>query len=228
MSFQFVADMKEVLGKYSMKGKPIYAQCKYGKTIGDIDLPYNHGIRRSEMKYLEELASKPENKLKDFKNIRDKIIEPYIVKAEDLIKGYNDEMYNIISQVVRGEVPYNATPIPIVTRTFCQQDMLRCKAYFDSVESIKEVIDYVNQKYPLVRIKNRMGFLGDVMINFWYGDVVAEAQLVYHEHEEESEKQENDKDAKIRSKVNHFLYELERNPLGPLVHCAELLFKDAK
>lgn len=69
-----------------------------------------------------------------------------------------------------------------------------------------------------------MSFLGDVMINFWYEDVVAEAQLVYHEETET----ENDKDAKIRNKVNHFLYEIERNPLGPLVHCAELLFKNAK
>ena len=33
---------------------------------------------------------------------------------------------------------------------------------------------------------------------------------------------------KLRNKVNHFLYEIERNPLGPLVHCAELLYKDAK
>jgi hypothetical protein len=58
--------------------------------------------------------------------------------------------------------------------------MLRCKAYFDSVEKIIEAVDFIKQKYPLVRIKNRMSFLGDVMINFWYGDVVAEAQLVYH------------------------------------------------
>ena len=61
------------------------------------------------------------------------------------------------------------------------------------------------------------------MINFWYNDVVAEAQLVYYEEDEK----EDDHDMKLRNKVNHFLYEIERNPLGPLVHCAELLYKDA-
>lgn len=97
MTPKFVSDMKQTLGQFSMKGKPIYAQCKYGKTVSDIDLPYNHGISRSEMKYIEELAAKPENQLKIFKGIRDEIVEIHIKRAELFIKEYGEEMYNIVS-----------------------------------------------------------------------------------------------------------------------------------
>jgi hypothetical protein len=38
---------------------------------------------------------------------------------------------------------------------------------------------------------------------------------------------EDDHAMKLRNKVNHFMYEIVRNPLGPLVHCAELTFKEA-
>lgn len=74
-----------------------------------------------------------------------------------------------------------------------------------------------------------MSFLGDVMINFWYEDIVAEAQLVYYgELEKKDEPNNADHEMKIPEKLDHFLYEIKRNPLGPLVHCAELLYKYAQ
>ena len=65
-------------------------------------------------------------------------------------------------------------PSIIPDETFCQQDYLRCKAYFTSLENITKAIENIKSNFPFVRIKNRLKFLGDIMINFKFGELVAE------------------------------------------------------
>jgi len=55
---------------------------------------------------------------------------------------------------------------------------LRCKGFFATPEHIFKAIDALknHEKVKIVRIKNRIKALGDVMVNYWYGDtVIAEA-----------------------------------------------------
>ena len=65
--------------------------------------------------------------------------------------------------------------------SFKQQDYLRCRGYFPSREKLFEAIDALktHPKCKLIRVKNRIKNLGDVMINYWYDEnTIAEAQLV--------------------------------------------------
>ena len=73
-------------------------------------------------------------------------------------------------------------------------------------------------------MKNRIAFLSDILINFRYDNVVAEMQFMF------VPKQEDKSDVKkeyehVLKEANHFFYELERNPLGVLVHCIELFMQ---
>ena len=63
-------------------------------------------------------------------------------------------------------------------KTFKQQDFLRCRGYFPTREKLFEAIDALktHPKCKLIRIKNRIKALGDVMINYWYDEnTIAEA-----------------------------------------------------
>ena len=62
------------------------------------------------------------------------------------------------------------------------------------------------------------------MVNYWYNDTcIAEAQLVLQSFKGMTKAQAQ----KVKNKVkfNHFNYELERNPLGSIIHCVEILIK---
>jgi len=62
--------------------------------------------------------------------------------------------------------------------TFKQQDFLRCRGYFPTRAKLFDSIDALKShpRCKIIRIKNRIKALGDVMINYWYDEnTVAEA-----------------------------------------------------
>jgi hypothetical protein len=63
------------------------------------------------------------------------------------------------------------------------------------------------------------------MVNYWYDEsTIAEAQFVLYSFLGKTEEQIKLEHLKV--KFHHFNYELERNPLGCIVHCIELLIKE--
>ena len=56
-------------------------------------------------------------------------------------------------------------------------DFLRTKIYLNKEDNLFKAIDLLKNhpRVDIVRIKNRMQAIGDVMINFWYdGTIIAE------------------------------------------------------
>jgi len=83
----------------------------------------------------------------------------------------------------------------------------------------------VNDKFKLVKIKNRIKALQDIMVNFWFEDrLIAEFQMVLNKEEEAGTVEEKAL-AYAKDEYNHFLYEIHRDPMGIVYHCAEILMK---
>lgn len=137
--------------------------------------------------------------------------------VQDLIKVYKDTVFAVVKEI----------PIVSLKRSFKQQDFLRCRGYFPTREKLIEAVNALRNhpRVRIIRIKNRIQALGDVMINYWYDETcIGEAQLVLQTFENMTEAEINKAYSKI--KFNHFCYELERNPIGCIVHCVELLIKE--
>ena len=108
-------------------------------------------------------------------------------------------------------------------------DFLRCKGNFATKQKIFEAIDAMKKdpNIKIVRIKNRIKVIGDVMVNFWYKErMLGECQLYLQTFEGMS--QEKIKQITVEADFNHFAYELSRNPIGVVCHCIELLVKAGK
>jgi hypothetical protein len=88
------------------------------------------------------------------------------------------------------------------------------------MEQLKRCAYEISQKFKVVRLKDRINTLGDLIINFRYGvkhEIIAEMQLVYQPNQSHINK--------AYHKVMHFKYELTRNPMGLIAHCVELILK---
>ena len=106
-----------------------------------------------------------------------KLIEELNQKSE---KDYLDSYFEGIAKLsnIRGMVRFhkkfiNESLESLVEDTefeFSQMDFLRCKGNFATKQKIFEAIDAMkkNPNIKIVRIKNRIKVIGDVMVNFWY------------------------------------------------------------
>ncbi|CDW89774.1 UNKNOWN [Stylonychia lemnae] len=213
---QYVKDMQTILLPFmNEKDKSQFlAGCKFGnKPL--IYGQFHHGMLRAQMKFLEEMNAKSSegNILSSYiKGLKE------ISNIKDMIEFHQNSLAEKFQEISDQDLD---------NYSIKQQDFLRCKGYFPTPESIFQAVNAIknHEGIKLVRIKNRIKALGDVMVNYWYGDnVIAEAQLVLQTFQGMTDDQINQ--YKLVTDFNHFAYELSRNPLGCLVHCIELLIKE--
>ena len=50
---------------------------------------------------------------------------------------------------------------------------------FDSADNMYKAMNALGSKFKITRMKNRIAFLSDILINFRYDNVVAEMQFMF-------------------------------------------------